>query len=70
MNAEYDIWMARRRVSTRRAPNAREAAIDYVRSLGCPASEVTYLAHDAVAWRGAVYRAAPAPVEPRPAEAA
>ena len=36
----------------------REAALDYVRSLGCSRDEVTYLGTDAVAWRGAIYRAA------------
>jgi hypothetical protein len=57
MSGEYEVVMGRRVVATRRAPNAREAAIDYVRSIGCPASELTYLGGDAVAWHGAVYRA-------------
>jgi hypothetical protein len=60
MNAEYEVRMAGRVVSTRWAPSPREAAVDYVRSLGCPADEMMHVARDAVAWRGAVYRAAPA----------
>jgi len=64
MMREYDVWLGRRRVSTRRAPNAYEAAIDYVRALGCPQNEVRYLGPDTVSWRGATYRATPSLVEP------
>lgn len=56
---DYEIVLGRRVVSTRRAPSAREAAIDYVRALGCPPHQLTYLASDAVAWHGAVYSARP-----------
>jgi hypothetical protein len=56
---DYEIVLGRRVVSIRRAPNAREAAIDYVRALGCPPSQLTYLAADAVSWHGAVYKARP-----------
>lgn len=59
MSKEYEIWLGRRIVSVRHAPNAREAAIDYVRALGCPRHELTYLAGDAVSWHGAVYKARP-----------
>jgi hypothetical protein len=54
----YEVRLAGRVVSTRHATSAREAALDYVRSLGCKRDEITSLAGDAVAWRGAVYRAA------------
>jgi hypothetical protein len=60
----YDVRLAGRIVSTRRATSAREAATDYVRSLGCKRDEITSLAGDAVAWRGAIYRAAPAEDQP------
>jgi hypothetical protein len=53
----YDVRLAGRIVSTRHATSAREAALDYVHSLGCSRDEITSLAGDAVAWRGAVYRA-------------
>jgi hypothetical protein len=56
----YEVRHSGRIVSTRRASSAREAAMDYVRSLGCKRDEITSLAGDAVSWRGAVYRAAPA----------
>jgi hypothetical protein len=61
---DYEIVVGRRVVSTRRAPNAREAAIDYVRALGCPPSQLTYLAADAVSWHGAIYKARPVADEP------
>lgn len=66
MTKDYEIVLGRRVVSTRRAPNAREAAIDYVRALGCPPSQLTYLGTDTVSWRGAVYKARP--VEEHPAQ--
>lgn len=56
----YEVRHSGRVVSTRQATSAREAALDYVRSLGCSRDEITSLGNDAVAWRGAVYRAAPA----------
>ena len=56
----YEVRQSGRVVSTRLATSAREAALDYVRSLGCSRDEITSLGNDAVAWRGAVYRAAPA----------
>ena len=64
MTKDYEIVLGRRVVSTRRAPNAREAAIDYVRALGCPADQLTYLAADAVSWHGAVYKARAVEEEP------
>lgn len=54
---EYVITSGRRAVATRTATSAREAALDYVLSLGCKRDEITSYGFDAVAWRGAVYRA-------------
>jgi hypothetical protein len=62
----YQVRLAGRVVSTRYATSAREAAMDYVRSLGCKRDEITSLGADAVSWRGAVYRAAPAPADVLP----
>lgn len=70
MTKEYEIMLGKRVVSIRRAPNAREAAIDYVRALGCPPSQLTYLAADAVSWHGAVYKARPLHVDPVPTDVA
>jgi hypothetical protein len=64
MMREYQVWSGRRVVSTRRAPNAYEAAIDYVRALGCAQHEVRYLGPDTVSWRGATYRATAVIAEP------
>lgn len=60
----YEIRHSGRIVSTRSAFSAREAAMDYVRSLGCSRDEITSLAGNAVAWRGAVYRAELAETQP------
>ena len=60
MGTHYDVRHSGRVVSTRLASSAREAAMDYVRSMGCSRDEITSLGSDAVSWRGAVYRAAPA----------
>lgn len=64
MSAYYDVRQASRVVSTRLAASPREAALDYVRSLGCRRDEITSIGADAVSWRGAVYRAAPAEQPP------
>ena len=64
MTTYYEVRLSDRVVSTRLAISAREAAMDYVRSLGCSRDEITSLAADAVSWRGAVYRAAPAEAPP------
>jgi hypothetical protein len=69
MSTDYEVRMAGRIQSTRRASSPREAAIDYLRSLGCRADEMMYVAFDAVSWRGAVYRAAPASTAPLPPQA-
>jgi hypothetical protein len=47
----------------REASSAHEALFDYARSLGCRDDEIVRLGVDAVSWRGAVYRAEPAPNE-------
>jgi hypothetical protein len=60
----YEVRLAGRVVSTRRASSAREAAMDYMRSLGCKRDEITSLGSDAVSWRGAVYRASLAETQP------
>ena len=58
MTTHFEVRSGRRVVSTRTAAAAREAALDYVRSLGCSRDEVTYLGTDALTGRGAIYRAA------------
>jgi hypothetical protein len=54
---EYEILSGKRVVATRKAASAREAAADYAHSLGCRRDEITWLGANAVAWRGAVFRA-------------
>jgi hypothetical protein len=64
MRASYfEIHSAGRPISLRDANTPQEAAIDYVRSLGCRDDEIIRVASDAVAWRGAVFSAAPAKSE-------
>ena len=55
----YRLRTGRRELAVREANTAREALLDYVRSLGCADEEIRSLGPDAVSWRGAVYRAAP-----------
>jgi hypothetical protein len=57
MTAVYDVISGGRVVATRNGFSAREAALDYVRSLGYKRDEIIYYGSDGVAWRGAVYRA-------------
>ena len=40
-----------------RSQTPRHAVTDYLRSLGCRDEELSPMADDAVAWRGAVYKA-------------
>jgi hypothetical protein len=58
---EYHVVCGRRVVATRSGSTARDVALDYVRSLGCDRDEIICFGPDAVAWRGAVYRAQPVP---------
>jgi hypothetical protein len=60
METRYEIQLAGRVISRHDASTARDAVIDYVRSLGCRDDEMVRVAADAVAWRGAVYSALPA----------
>jgi len=57
----FEVCSGKRRVSLRRASTAAEAVIDYLRSMGCRDDEMMRVGTDAVTWRGAVYRAVPAP---------
>ena len=41
------------------AATARQAVVEYLRSVGCRDEELTGVAVNAVSWRGAVYRAIP-----------
>jgi hypothetical protein len=53
----YAVRSGRRIVATRSALSAHEAALDYLRSIGCKRDEIMYHGVDGAAWRGAVYRA-------------
>jgi len=57
---EFEIHSGRRTVATRYSSSPLEAAIDYVRALGCNRDEVSVLSPDTVAWRGARFVAVPA----------
>jgi hypothetical protein len=64
---EYSIRSGRSVVGTRQAASAREAALDYLRARGCSRDEIISYGSDAVAWRGAVYRAEAVPSPARQA---
>ncbi len=61
MRTTYQLRSGRRRIGVREAWSADDAALEYVRSLGCPDEEIVCLGAGAVSWRGAVYRAERAP---------
>jgi hypothetical protein len=59
MRTSYEVRCGKRLVSFESASTAREAVIEYLRSMGCRDSEMTSVAVDALTWGGAVYRAVP-----------
>jgi len=62
--ASYEIRSGGRLISLQEASTAQEAVFQYVRSLGCRQDEIRRLAPDTVAWRGAIYSAAPPRSDP------
>jgi hypothetical protein len=61
MGTTYEVRSGRSAVALRSASTAHEALRDYLRGIGCPDGEMVRLGDAAAAWRGAVYRAVPAP---------
>ena len=59
----YEIRMGRRTVCLRDANTPQEAVVDYVRSFGSRDDEISRVAYDRVAWRGAVFQAVLAATE-------
>jgi hypothetical protein len=57
----WEIRCGRRSLSLQRASTAREALIEYLRSMGCRDEDMSTLGTDAIGWNGAVYRAAAVP---------
>ena len=66
----YEVRSGGRVVSHQEASTAQEAVLHYVRSLGCREDEIRRLGPDAVAWRGAIFTAAPPISEPSSGAAA
>lgn len=63
MEQHYEVRAGRRTVGVRAAPTAQIALLEHARSLGCRDDEIMKLGVDAIAWRGAVFRAVPMPPE-------
>jgi hypothetical protein len=63
MTRTYELISGERLLGHREAFTPRHALFDYLRSLGCQDDEIMKLSEDVVSWRGAVYRAVPAPAE-------
>jgi hypothetical protein len=61
MEQRFELVTGRRTIGIRSAPSAQVALLDHVRSMGCRDAEITRLSPESVAWRGAVFRAVPAP---------
>ena len=59
VTTSWEVHCGKRLVSCESANTAREAVIEYLRSIGCRDSEMTSVAVDALTWGGAVYRAVP-----------
>ena len=59
MSTSYEVRCGRRLISLQNAHTAREALMEYLRSIGCRDREIVSVSADAVTWRGAVYRAVP-----------
>lgn len=57
----YLIRMGRQSLAVIEASNPQQALFDYARSMGCRDDELMKLGPDAISWRGAVYKAIPAP---------
>ena len=53
----YEVRCGRRRIGLQHANTAREAIIEYLRSMGVRDDEMSTLGADAISWHGAVYRA-------------
>jgi hypothetical protein len=59
LSTSYEVRCGRRLISLQNAHTAREALMEYLRSIGCRDREIVSVSTDAVTWRGAVYRAVP-----------
>jgi hypothetical protein len=53
----YEVRSGRHIVGVAEANTPYEAVADYLRALGCTRDELMRMGSDAIAWRGAVYRA-------------
>ncbi len=60
----FEVRSGGRLVSQQDASTAQEAVLHYVRSLGSREDEIKRLGPDAVAWRGAIFTAAPPSTDP------
>ncbi len=60
----FEVRSGGRLISRQEASTAQEAVLHYVRSLGSREDEIRRVAPDAIAWRGAIFGAAPASIEP------
>jgi hypothetical protein len=57
VRTSYEVHCGTRRISLQRANTAREAIVEYLRSMGVRDDEMSTLGADAISWHGAVYRA-------------
>lgn len=57
IRTSWEVRCGKRLLSRELASTAREALIEYLRSMGCRDEEMSTLGADAISWNGAVYRA-------------
>ena len=55
----YEVRTGKRLIAFQNTNTALEAVLEYLRSVGCRDGEITRVAVNAVAWRGATYHAIP-----------
>jgi hypothetical protein len=68
VSKKYEIHSASRTVSVQYSSSPLQAAIDYVRALGCSRDEIVTIGVDTVAWRGARFNAVLVPPDLRAAK--
>ena len=57
MRTSYEVRCGQRRIAVQRANTAREAIVEYLRSIGVRDDEMSTVGADTISWHGAVYRA-------------
>ena len=63
-SASFEIRAGSKKVGSVNASTPHEALTHFLRARGCRDDEISRRGRDSVSWRGALYRAVPAPEAP------